>query len=109
MIAPSFGDIFSSSAVKNGLLPARVAQADVEVLLADLQSSGLASLAIDLPAQTIVAGARTFAFEIDAAWKQQLMNGWDDVDLTLNEAPAIAAFWARDEQARPWAAPRRGS
>jgi 3-isopropylmalate/(R)-2-methylmalate dehydratase small subunit len=106
VIAPSFGDIFASSAVKNGLLPARVKDADVEVLLADLPSP--VALVIDLPAQTIVAGARTFAFEIDPAWKQQLINGWDDVDLTLNEAPAIAAFWARDEQARPWAAPRRG-
>jgi len=40
-------------------------------------------------------------------WKLQLLNGWDDIDLTLNEAQAIAAFRTRDEKARPWALPRR--
>jgi 3-isopropylmalate/(R)-2-methylmalate dehydratase small subunit len=107
VIAPSFGDIFSSSAVKNGLLPARVDEAQADALIADLRSGDTASLSVDLPAQTILAGERTIDFLIDPVWKLQLVNGWDDVDLTLNEAPAIAAFRARDEQARPWTKPRR--
>jgi 3-isopropylmalate/(R)-2-methylmalate dehydratase small subunit len=107
VIAPSFGDIFSSSAIKNGLLPARVEEDQADALIARLRSREIVSLCVDLPAQTIVAGERTIAFLIDPVWKRQLLNGWDDVDLTLNEAPAIAAFRARDEQARPWARPRR--
>ena len=107
VIAPSFGDIFASSAIKNGLLPARVEDADAEALIAALRSREIASLAIDLPKQTIIAGDATIAFSIDPMWKRQLLNGWDDIDLTLNEAPAIAAFRANDERARPWSTPRR--
>jgi len=62
---------------------------------------------IDLPTQTLEAGDATIAFSIDPMWKLQLLNGWDDIDLTLNEAQAIAAFRTRDEKARPWALPRR--
>ena len=109
VIAPSFGDIFSSSAVKNGLLPARVAEAEGEALLAGLASREMDELAVDLAAETIAAGAKTIGFEIDPIWKRQLLNGWDDVDLTYNEAAAIAAFRAKYEQARPWATPRRAS
>jgi 3-isopropylmalate/(R)-2-methylmalate dehydratase small subunit len=109
VIAPSFGDIFAQNAVKNGLLPARVTDAEAEQLLADLARREIETLAVDLPTQTIKAGVRTIGFAIDSVWKKQLLNGWDDVDLTLNEAPAIAAFWARDEQARPWVKPRRAS
>ena len=107
VIAPSFGDIFSSSAVKNGLLPARVSDAEAETLIAALIAGRAGTCTIDLPAQTIQAGDATIAFSIDPIWKLQLLNGWDDIDLTLNEAQAIAAFRARDEKARPWALPRR--
>ena len=106
VIAPSLGDIFSSSAIKNGLLPARVEEADAERLLAALET-GLSELTIDLAAQTIRCDQAVISFAIDPVWKQQLLNGWDDIDLTLNEAPAISAFFAHDALARPWAAPRR--
>jgi 3-isopropylmalate/(R)-2-methylmalate dehydratase small subunit len=107
MIAPSFGDIFASSSVKNGLLPARVEEAEAERLLAALATGEASALSVDLAAQTIHRDGTTTPFAIDAVWKQQLLNGWDDIDLTLNGTPAIAAFFARDAQARPWAAPRR--
>ncbi len=56
------------------------------------------------------AGAgMTIAFVIDPAWKRQLLNGWDDIDRTLNETPAFAAFRARDERERPWARLRRAT
>ena len=107
VIAPSFGDIFASNAVKNGVLPALVEDSAAENLLAALASGAAPACSIDLPTQTICAGAATASFSIDTTWKQQLLNGWDDIGLTLNEAPAIAAFRVRDEKARPWASPRR--
>jgi 3-isopropylmalate/(R)-2-methylmalate dehydratase small subunit len=109
VIAPSFGDIFASNAVKNGLLPACVEEATAEALLARLSAGEVDLLTVNLSAQTINAGDATIAFAIDSLWKRQLLNGWDDIDLTLNETPAIAAFRARDEKARPWARPRRAS
>jgi 3-isopropylmalate/(R)-2-methylmalate dehydratase small subunit len=107
VIAPSFGDIFSASSIKNGLLPARVEEADAERLIAAAELVDADLIAVDLAKQTIRCGETTYSFSIDPVWKEQLMNGWDDIDLTLNEAAAIAAFRARDELARPWAPPRR--
>jgi 3-isopropylmalate/(R)-2-methylmalate dehydratase small subunit len=107
VIAPSFGDIFASNAVKNGVLPALVEEVVAEKLLAALASSAAPVCQIDLPTQTIRVDGMTASFSIDQTWKEQLLNGWDDIDLTLSETPAIAAFRARDEEARPWAAPRR--
>lgn len=103
VIAPSFGDIFASNCVKNGVVPARVAEADAEALLATAD----VPVTVDLEAQRIVAGNLVVDFVIDPVWRTQLLNGWDDIDLTLAEAGAIAAFVARDEADRPWAAPRR--
>lgn len=108
VIAPSFGDIFASNAVKNGVLPALVEETAAETLLAALASGAAPLCHVDLPTQTIRVDGMTASFSIDPTWKAQLLNGWDDIDLTLNETPAIAAFRARDEEARPWAAPRRG-
>ncbi len=107
VVAPSFGDIFSSSAVKNGLLPARVSEAEAEALLAGIAAEEIGALTLDLGAQTLSAGSRVIGFDIDPVWRRQLLNGWDDIDLTLAEAPALAAFRVRDEAARPWARPRR--
>lgn len=103
VIAPSFGDIFASNCVKNGVLPATVSEADAEALLA----SGPLPVTVDLAAQTIACGNIVVPFAIDPVWRTQLLNGWDDIDLTLAEGDAIAAFIARDGAARPWAAPGR--
>ena len=104
VIAPSFGDIFASNAVNNGLLPAKVTEADGEALLAALQA-GLSEVTVDLEAQAIRAGDLALAFAIDPVWRTKLLNGWDDLDLTLSHAEAIAGFAARDARERPWAAP----
>jgi 3-isopropylmalate/(R)-2-methylmalate dehydratase small subunit len=103
IVAPSFGDIFASNAVKNGMLPARVAEADAEALLASLALIEGRDIAVDLAAQTILAGNLVVPFAIDPVWKTQLLNGWDDIDLTLAQAPAIERFRAADAKARPWA------
>jgi len=105
IVAPSFGDIFASNAVKNGLLPARVSSEDAEALLASLAVAEGGAVRIDLAAQTISIGNLVAPFEIDPVWKTQLLNGWDDVDFTLREQSRIEAFRARDRMARPWASP----
>ena len=104
--APSFGDIFASNAVKNGLLPAQVSVEDTEALLTSPVIVGGDLVRVDLLAQTIVAGNLVAPFAIDPVWKLQLINGWDDVDLTLNEKTRIDGFRARDAAARPWAMPQ---
>ncbi len=106
IVAPSFGDIFSSNAVNNGLLPARVEEDEAEALLAWLEDGG-ETLTVDLEACRIVAGNTVFAIQIDPVWRTKLMNGWDDIDLTLSHLPAIEAFTAADRRARPWALPVR--
>jgi 3-isopropylmalate/(R)-2-methylmalate dehydratase small subunit len=105
VIAPSFGDIFASNSVNNGLLPARVDETDAEELMRSVEESG-AEVAVDLEKQTISAGGNTVPFAIDPVWRLKLLNGWDDIDLTLNQADAIARFTAKDSIQRPWAVPR---
>ncbi|WP_158818790.1 3-isopropylmalate dehydratase small subunit [Methylocapsa sp. S129] len=104
VIAPSFGDIFASNAIKNGVLPARVSEADAEELLASPSATEGRAIRVDLAAQTIIAGNLVVLFTIDPVWKTQLLNGWDDIDLTMAERPAIDRFRAQDLRARPWAA-----
>ncbi len=105
VIAPSFGDIFASNAVKNGLLPARVREDDAEALLASEAVREGRAIRVDLASQTITAGNLVAAFDIEPVWKTQLLNGWDDIDLTMALAGEIESFRARDAAARPWATP----
>ncbi len=102
VIAPSFGDIFASNAVNNGLLPARVDAADVAALVTEAGETARVSL----EDQTITLGPLTVSFEIDAAWREKLTKGWDDIDLTRQHAEAIAAFRAERARHQAWAIPR---
>ena len=104
--APSFGDIFASNAVKNGLLPALISEADAEALLASHLLRGEGRASIDLVNQTIVAGNLVVPFAVDPVWKTQLLSGFDDVDLTLAEQARIDRFRADDASIRPWATPQ---
>ena len=106
VLAPSFGDIFASNCVQNGVLPASLAAEDVEALLCDgLVISG-APIRVDLAAQTITAGNRTFSFRVRADWKTRLLNGWDAIDITQSYGMEISKFLERDAVERPWAKPR---
>lgn len=107
VIAPSFGDIFASNAVKNGLLPATVAEEDAERLLRGLNDGAEPRLCVDLEALQIRAGARMVAFTLDPVRRLQLLNGWDDLDLTLRHADAITAFRDERRRAAPWSWPTR--
>lgn len=108
VIAPSFGDIFASNAVRNGLLPAIVSEADAEALLSSPEVLAGAALTVDLERQTITAGTNVVPFEIRLDWKKRLLNGWDDIDVTNSFSAEIAAFVAADVEKRPWAVPRTG-
>ena len=103
VIAPSFGDIFAANAVNNGLLPARVSEADAEILLALMAQGGLDDLRIDLDARTITTGNQCIGFGIEPVWRTRLLNGWDDLDLTLSHRAAIDRFQEEDRIVRPWA------
>jgi 3-isopropylmalate/(R)-2-methylmalate dehydratase small subunit len=105
VIAPSFGDIFASNAVKNGLLPATVSEADAEALLAGLAEAREPRLTIDLEICRIIRPQGAMPFSIDAVRRLQLLNGWDDLDLTLRHTDSIAGFKAAYRAAHPWAWP----
>jgi 3-isopropylmalate/(R)-2-methylmalate dehydratase small subunit len=105
VVAPSFGDIFSQNAVKNGLLTAVAAEADIEKLAALVHEKPLQPVIVDLEKQTVRGGDISFAFAIDPISRNQLLNGWDDVDLTESYRKQIAAFKAKDQTLRPWATP----
>jgi 3-isopropylmalate/(R)-2-methylmalate dehydratase small subunit len=105
VIAPSFGDIFAQNAVKNGLLTAVLAEADVAELDAAIAADPEMAVTVDLQEQTIARGNRSFSFSIDPVSRNQLLNGWDDVDLTDSYGARIAAFKVDDRERRPWARP----
>lgn len=101
VVAPSFGDIFSSNSVNNGLLPARVSEADAEALLAAAPGQAV----VDLDAKVVRLGGLTVPFELDPVWRLKLINGWDDIDLTRSHAGEIGAFARARRAARPWVWP----
>jgi 3-isopropylmalate/(R)-2-methylmalate dehydratase small subunit len=107
VVAPSFGDIFAQNAVKNGLLTAAVSEADVAELAAVATADPQRPITVDLAQQTIACGERTYAFAIDPVSRNQLINGWDDVDLTDSYREQISAFTSKDRVRRPWAPPAR--
>jgi 3-isopropylmalate/(R)-2-methylmalate dehydratase small subunit len=102
VIAPSFGDIFAGNAVNNGLLPARVTDAD-HAALSEALVKDVGSLAIDLDTCTITLGDLTLPFALDPVWRIKLIEGLDDIDMTAKHTEAIAAFAHIDRKARPWA------
>ena len=106
VIAPSFGDIFYSNATKNGLLPIRLPIDIVERIWAIAEADPSAPLTIDLAAQTVrLANAEPVRFEIDAFQRACLLEGRDDIDLTLAHADAISSFETSDRASRRWRAP----
>ena len=107
VIAPNFGDIFTSNAVKNGLLPARLEAACVDRLLRAAAERPGRCLTVDLPNQRVHLGRTALPFEILANHKAQLIAGWDDIDLTRRHAETIAHWVDADRAKRPWAIPRR--
>ncbi len=104
IIAPSFADIFYNNCFKNGILPIKVAQAELDKLFDDAARGANATLTIDLEAQEIRGpDGGVVKFDIDPFRKHCLLNGLDDIGLTLQKADKIDAFEKAAGQSRPWA------
>jgi len=104
VISTSFADIFYNNCFKNGILPVVVTPEQLELLLDDAERGANATLSIDLEAQEIRGpDGGVIRFEIDPFKKHCLLNGLDDIGLTMEKAPAIAAFEDRLGAERPWA------
>jgi 3-isopropylmalate/(R)-2-methylmalate dehydratase small subunit len=104
VISTSFGDIFYNNCFKNGILPIRVAQEDLDKLFNDADRGANATLTIDLPNQEIRGpDGGVVKFEIDPHRKRCLMNGFDDIGLTMERTSSIDAYEARLKE-RDWAA-----
>ena len=106
IIAPSYADIFFNNCFKNGLLPVRLQESEVDRLFHEVAAFPGFELTIDLPAQQVrsVDGSLAFAFDVDAFRKDCLLNGWDDIGLVLRQADRIRAFEARRLAEQPWLA-----
>jgi 3-isopropylmalate/(R)-2-methylmalate dehydratase small subunit len=104
VISTSFADIFYNNCFKNGILPVVLPQDAVDHLMDDARKGANARITVDLAAQTVTASdGTTFAFEVDAFKKHCLINGLDDIGLTLEKAGAIDSFEAKAATLRPWA------
>jgi 3-isopropylmalate/(R)-2-methylmalate dehydratase small subunit len=104
LIAPSFADIFFNNCFKNGVLPIVLSDANVDRLFADVAAFPGYELTIDLDRQTVSSpdGGLAFAFDVDPFRKRCLLNGWDDIGLTLQHADEIRAFETRHLAEQPW-------
>jgi 3-isopropylmalate/(R)-2-methylmalate dehydratase small subunit len=103
IVAPSFADIFYNNCFKNGILPVVLDAATVERLFAATAATTGFTLTLDLPAQTLTTSAgEVIAFDLDPARKTCLLEGLDDIGLTLQHVDAIRAFEARHRDANPW-------
>ena len=99
LIAPSFGQIFFGNCFQNGVLPITLPEATVEALMQEAAAPGAKPFTVDLDAQTING---TLRFEIAPRQRKMLLEGLDEIALTLAMEPKIAAFQAADRQRRPW-------
>ena len=104
VISTSFADIFFNNCFKNGILPVVLPQEAVDQLMDDARKGANARITVDLEAQTVTSSdGKTFAFEVDAFKKHCLLNGLDDIGLTMEKASAIDTFEAKNAALRPWA------
>lgn len=104
IIAPSFADIFFNNSFKNGLLPIILSDEEVDELFKQVEANPGYQLTIDLQAQAVTRpDGKVLHFEIDAFRKHCLLNGLDDIGLTMEKASAIASFEKRNAEQRPWA------
>ncbi len=106
IIAPSFADIFYNNCFKNGLLPIVLSEEKVDALFAEVDMVNGYKLTIDLEKQVVVESdellSEKTSFEVDAFRKYCLLNGLDDIGLTLEHASEIKAYEARRKQEAPW-------
>lgn len=102
VMASSFADIFYNNCFKNGILPITLSQDIIEVLWQDAQEQPLAQVTIDLAKQTVVSRNKVYDFVIDPFRKKCLLEGLDDIGLTLAHASSIERFEQNNHQTQPW-------
>ena len=104
VIAPSFGDIFFNNSLKNGLLPVRLASSEVDRLFHDVEAFPGFRLMVDLEQQIVsyLDGSTVFRFDIDPFRKHCILNGLDEIGLTLHHADEIRAYEDRHKAEQPW-------
>ncbi len=103
IIAPSFADIFFNNCYKNGMLPIVASHAIVDKLFKECQEQDGYRLNVDLPSQTVtLPSGESFGFEINATSKHNLLNGLDEIGLTLLHADEIKAFETKHQTMQPW-------
>jgi len=106
IIAPSFGDIFYGNCFQNGLLAITLAPADVEALMRQAESAAVPTFTVDLRTCSISApDAQQFSFEVGDYHREALLNGIDEIDLTMSRLDAVQAYESRYYRERPWLAP----
>ncbi len=103
IIAPSFADIFFNNCFKNGMLPIVLSADDVDALFKETEASEGYKLNIDLSEQSITSpSGKSYKFDVDAFRKHCLLNGLDDIGLTMQHQDAIKAFETKHQGAQPW-------
>ena len=103
VISTSFADIFYNNCFKNGILPIKVTPEQLKLLMDDASRGSNATLSIDLPAQEIKGpDGGTIKFEIDAFRKHCLLNGLDDIGLTMEKEKSITAFEKKNTESHSW-------
>ncbi|GLS30166.1 3-isopropylmalate dehydratase, small subunit [Mesorhizobium albiziae] len=104
VISTSFADIFYNNCFKNGILPITVSQENLDKLMDDAERGANATVSVDLEVMEIRGpDGGMIKFELDDFKRHCLLNGLDDIGLTLEKAPAIASFEKRNAESRPWA------
>ena len=103
VISTSYADIFFNNCFKNGILPIVLPKAQVDVLMKDSEKGSNARIEVDLEAQTVTTSdGETFSFEVDAFKKHCLLNGLDDIGLTMEKAASIDAYESKLQVSHPW-------
>jgi 3-isopropylmalate/(R)-2-methylmalate dehydratase small subunit len=102
VIAPSFADIFYNNCFKNGLLPIVLTELRIDHLFHEVNAFPGYRLTVDLQRQVVIAGSTEIPFDVDAHRKHCLLNGLDDIGLSLLQADKIRAFEARRRVEQPW-------
>ncbi|MFP5461102.1 MAG: 3-isopropylmalate dehydratase small subunit [Gammaproteobacteria bacterium] len=106
IVAPSYADIFFNNCFKNGLLPVRLSESEVDWLFDQVNAFNGFELIVDLPAQQVrtADGSRSFGFDVDPFRKECLLKGLDEIGLTLGHADEIREFEAKRLREQPWLA-----
>lgn len=103
IIAPSFADIFYNNCFKNGILPIALPQDQIDELMREAEENPETKLDIDLEKQTVTRGNKfSFSFDIDPFRKECLLNGYDDIALSLKKEKSIQAYEDKIRNEKPW-------